>query len=216
MRLIDLAQPVTDGCPHCPVHPPVRSRIIADHPADGWRMEHLDLAIHTGSHVDAPLHKIAGGKAIDDFPLERFVGPAVIADCRDATPGQPLGPAFLAPRLPESLSGRFVLLATGWGDRRASNDLWHHQSPYLAPSGAEWLVENGVPLVGIDHYSIGGSGEDNTACHEILLGHEVLVVEELHFPAEVFTLPQPVTFWAVPVYFPGHSGAFCRPLLQLP
>ena len=40
------------------------------------------MATHTGSHLDAPLHKIAGGKSISDLPLETFVGPARVADLR--------------------------------------------------------------------------------------------------------------------------------------
>lgn len=179
-------------------------------------MEHLDMTSHTGSHVDAPLHKIAGGKSIDAFPLERFAGPALIADCRDTGPGEALDAEYLRCRLPEKIQGLFVLLATGWGNRRAADDDWLYRSPYLSPKGASWLVERGVSLVGIDHYSIGGSGEDNVLCHEILLKNEVLVVEELRFPEEAFLLPQPVEFWALPVNLQGHSGAFCRPILRLP
>ena len=90
MKLLDLSQPLYDGAPNCPAHPPVRSTIIADHPKDGWRVELLTLASHTGSHVDAPYHKLAHGAKLDDIPLERFTGLAVIADFRDARPDQPI------------------------------------------------------------------------------------------------------------------------------
>ncbi len=89
MRLIDLSQPLYDNAPNCPVHPPVSFRRTADHPADGWRMEEIAMATHTGSHLDAPLHKIAGGKSIDALPLETFVGPARIADLRGLTAVRP-------------------------------------------------------------------------------------------------------------------------------
>src|SRR5262249_58125118 len=83
MRFIDLSQPVYDGSPNCPVHPAVRSEILRDHPTHGWRVEVLTLSNHTGSHVDAPLHKIAGGGSPDQIPLEPFAGPAPIArPCR--------------------------------------------------------------------------------------------------------------------------------------
>jgi kynurenine formamidase len=49
--------------------------------------------------------------------------------------------------------------------------------------------------------------------HTVLLGAGVWVVEELHFPAEVFALPQPVRYMGLPVNFRGHTGAFCRPVV---
>ena len=169
----------------------------------------------TGSHVDAPLHKIAGGKSISDLPLDTFVGPARIADLRGVAAGTPLTPALLAPKLAGLARGDIVLLATGWGDRRAKTEEWLHRSPFVDPAGARWLVERGVRGVGIDHYSIGGLGPLNAETHTILLGAGVWVVEELKFPAEVFASPQPVKFWALPLNWPGCSGAFCRPVIEV-
>ena len=216
MKFLDLSQPIYDGCPNCPVHPRVVSKVIAQHATDNWHMEHLSLASHTGSHIDAPLHKIAGGKSISDFPLEAFAGDALLVDVRDAKPDQPIGSAFLSKNLTGTVADKIILLATSWGDRRAANDEWHFHSPYLSPDGAQWLVDNGARAVGIDHYSIGGSRDpDNTRTHEILLGANMWVVEDLHFPEITFTLPQPVKFCALPVNFQGFSGSFCRPVIIL-
>ena len=220
MRIIDLSQPITDNGPNCPGHPPVKVGIVADHPNDGWRLETLAMATHTGSHVDAPFHKMADGKRLGDLPLETFVGPAYIADLRGIEPATPIGPEMLSVSLPGSSEGAdllhdaIILLATGWGELRAKTDLWERQSPYLSPDGAAYLVSRGIRAVGIDHYSIGGSDSDNDATHETLLGANVWIVEELGFPAEVFALPQPVNFWCLPVNFgPDASGAFCRPVI---
>ncbi len=180
-------------------------------------MEQLSLASHTGSHIDAPLHKMAGGRSISDFPIESFVGRALIADLRDAAPDQPIDAALLASRLRGSMEDAIVLLATGWGNRRASNEDWHYHSPYLAPIGAEWIVAGGARAVGIDHYSIGGSRDpDNSRTHEVLLGAGLWVLEELHFPDEIFAAPQPLQLWALPINFAGFSGSFCRPVVALP
>src|SRR5882672_9342586 len=214
MRLIDLSQPLFDGAPNCPVHPPVSFRRTADHATGGWRMEEIAMATHTGSHLDAPLHKIAGGKSISDLPLETFTGPARIADLRGLAADAPITPALLASKLPGLARGDIVLLATGWGDKRAKTDEWLRHSPFVDPAGARWLVAQGVRGVGLDHYSIGGSGPLNAETHTILLGAGVWVVEELKFPAEVFALPQPVKFWALPLNWPGCSGAFCRPVIE--
>ena len=215
MRLIDLSQPVYDDCPNCPVHPPVRSEAIATHAADGWLCEKLTLSNHTGSHVDAPLHKIAGGKSLDDMPLSTWVGSAWIVDLRDSAADRPITGDLLQSKLAHLPPDQIVLLATSWGDRRAKTDEWHHHAPFVHPSGAEWLVSRKARGVGIDHYSIGGSGDFNAVTHTILLGNGVWIVEDLKFPAEVFTLPMPVKFWTLPINLKGHTGAFCRPVIEL-
>ena len=216
MRLIDLSQPLFDQAPNCPVHPPVSFKRTADHASGGWRMEEIAMATHTGSHLDAPLHKIAGGKSISDLPLETFVGPARIADLRGIAAGSPISSGLLESRLKGLAADEIVLLATGWGERREKTDEWLHRSPFVDPDGARWLVERGVRGVGIDHYSIGGGGLLNEETHTILLGAGVWIVEELRFPAEVYALAQPVKFWALPLNWPGCSGAFCRPVIEIP
>jgi arylformamidase len=216
LRLIDLSQPVFDGCPNCPAHPPVRVTAGATHEKDGWRLELLSLASHTGSHVDAPLHKLAGGDSLDQLPLDRFVGEAFVVDLRDAGASMPITADVLARRLRGRVTDRIVLLASGWGERRQRTDEWFYRSPFLSADGAQWLVERRVRGVGIDHYSISGAAEPNNArVHEILLGGGAWIVEELKFPAEVFALPQPVKFWSLPVNFKGFSGAFCRPVIAV-
>jgi kynurenine formamidase len=214
MRLIDLSQPVFDGSPNCPAHPPVKSVLLKDHPDGGWRVEVLTLSSHTGSHVDAPLHKIAGGASLDDIPLDRWVGDAYVADFRGIGPDGRITADMLTRAVSGDVGDRIVLLATGWGELRAKTDEWLRHSPCLSEDGAEWLVKRQARGVGIDHYSIGGCTEPtNERVHTILLGAGVWVVEELRFPAEVFTLPQPVRYMGLPVNLKGHTGAFCRPVL---
>ncbi|PTY03032.1 Kynurenine formamidase [Verrucomicrobia bacterium LW23] len=218
MKLLDLSQPVFDGCPNCPVHPRVQARITASHQRDNWHMEELSLASHTGSHIDAPLHKIAGGKSISDYPLQSFVATAVVADFRNISPDTPIDAKLLDSHIHTSIEDAVVLLATGWGDQRASDDNWHFHSPYLSPDGAAWLVSKKARAVGIDHYSIGGSRDpDNCRTHEIILGAGLWVLEDLRFPEEIFALAasQPLQLWALPINFSGFSGSFCRPVIAL-
>jgi kynurenine formamidase len=216
LRLIDLSQPLYDNAPVCPAHPPVRSEIIKDHPAVGWRVEVLTLASHTGSHLDAPLHKLAGGTAIDALPLDCFTGPAHIADLRGIEPLSRITPERLAAALPDTLEETIVLMATGWGEVRDHTDHWLTQSPKLTPEAAEWLAVKGIRGLGVDHWGIGGWDKENDAAvHTILLSRGIWIVEELHFPPEVYSLPMPQTFMALPINLRGHSGAWCRPVFLL-
>ena len=216
MKLIDLSQPVYYESPNCPTHPPVRCEVLSDHPTEGWRMERLNFSSHTGSHLDAPLHKLSAGPSIDRFDLATFAGPAVIADLRDSEPGRAINAEALEPKLPQSLQGLAVLLATGWGARRAKSDEWLYHSPRLTAEGARWLIDRGVRGIGIDHYSIGGIADpENSETHSTILGAGLWILEELKFPDEVFTLRQPVTLWCLPINLKGHSGAPCRPVIAV-
>lgn len=212
MRLIDLSQPVFDDCPNCPAHPRVRVEIIDSHAARGvetWHMELLTFASHTGSHVDAPLHKIPGGASLDDIPLERWHGRALIVDMRGIAPRTLITAAALAGKLPDAaVRDAFVLIATGWGDKRSKSSEWLHDAPAMAADGAKWLVDREARGVGIDYFSIG-----DASAHAILLSKPVLIVEELHFPPVAFSLKQPFEFQAFPINLRGQSGAPCRPVL---
>lgn len=218
MRFFDLSQPLFDGCPNCPAHPPVRVPVTADHPVDGWRLEEFHMASHSGTHLDAPLHKLAGGAAIDAIPLGSFCGTPRVADLSGVlTPGAVIGPELLAAHLPGDLAGSVVLLNTGWGRRRARTREWLHDSPRLGPDGAAWLADRGVRGVGIDHFSIGGTAEpDNARTHEILLGANVWIVEELRFRDGWREALPGATFLALPLLLPGASGSPCRAVLVLP
>ena len=221
MKLIDLSQPVYHESPNCPGHPAVRCEVVADHPTDGWRMEKLVFASHTGSHLDAPLHKLPSGMSIDRYAIDSFVGTAYVADLRGSEPARPITADVLAEKLPpaiqESLKAAAVLLATGWGAKRAKTDEWLYHSPRLTADGARWLVERGVRGVGIDHFSVAGAAEPETSeVHSALLSAGIWILEELRFPDEVFTLPQPVQLWCLPIHLKGHSGAPCRPVLAAP
>jgi kynurenine formamidase len=136
-------------------------------------------------------------------------------DLRGIEEDSPITAARLERPLTNLKAGDIVLLATGWGERRAKTEEWLRHSPFLGPAGARWLVQRGVRGVGIDHYSIGGSGVLNEETHTILLEAGVWVVEELRFPEEIFSLAGPLKFWALPLNWPGCSGAFCRPVVEI-
>lgn len=225
MRLIDLSQPLYDAVPNCPGHPPVKITNVADHPTAGWRLEMLSLPSHTGSHVDAPFHKLANGSNMDELPLETWVGDAFIADVRGLVADRTaINSEILADCLPweedsehDSVSGKIILIATGYGAIKATEpERWIHRAPFLSPEGAAYLVGRGIKAVGIDHFSIGGTDDHfNVETHEILLGAGIWIVEDLHFPEQVFAISQPIEFWSLPINLRGGSGMFCRPVLAV-
>lgn len=175
------------------------------------------MASHSGTHLDAPLHKIAGGKSIDQFPLESFRGRAVVVDLTDeAHEDLAIGPGLLERSLngASDLDNAIVLLNTGWGLRREATECWLWHAPFLQADGAAWLVQHKVRGVGIDHFSIGGMQEDqNLRTHEVLLGAGVWIVEELCFREGWRAAQEGAVFQALPLSLPGFSGSPCRAVL---
>lgn len=211
-RIIDLSQPFAEGGFNNPAFEDGRIETCMTHEEVGWHAETIITATHTGTHIDAPLHKLKGGKSLDEFPLERFFGEAVAVDLfhkradeeillEDLTSYE----SFLDP-------GVNVLLCTGWAEKKtaATKEEYLYHSPWLGRAAAEYLVEKKVNAVGIDHFSIGGANPDNVEIpHEILLSAEVLIWEGLLLP-RVLLERKPWTVFAFPLMMKGTSGAPAR------
>jgi arylformamidase len=115
----------------------------------------VKMRLHTGSHVDAPEHWIAGGKQIHDLPLELFIGDAVVVDLSFIEPRQPITEQDLEQAVGSDLRpGDRLLLRTGWNDRffALETEVWKQDSPYLTAAALDWCIARRPALVGIDFY----------------------------------------------------------------
>jgi arylformamidase len=74
MEIFDVSVPVRSGMPVYPGDPEVRLERVSESPA----ISRLDFGVHTGTHVDAPLHFIPGGAATEALPLNVLVGPCEV------------------------------------------------------------------------------------------------------------------------------------------
>lgn len=176
MKLIDVSVPIHDAMTVYRGNPPVRIRPAMTLRRNGVNLSELCLGSHTGTHVDAPNHFVQGGKGIDQLDLGRFVGPAWVADLRRVKSGISAVDLEKA-RIPRA-SLRVLL--------RTRNSRWWHPARafrtdfvYLAPDGADWLVDRGVRLVGIDYLSIEGYGVPGAPTHKRLLGAGIPILEGL-------------------------------------
>ncbi|GAA1274002.1 cyclase family protein [Pseudonocardia aurantiaca] len=182
MSLVDLSHQIWPGMPKIPILPEVERHQITSI-ADGAPMDisAITLALHVGTHVDAPSHVVAGGKSIDQIPVERFEGTAVVAEV-DRKPGEEITVDDVLAGGPAPQRGEFLLIATGWSEKFTSPDYADH--PSLSPELAAWAVQRGIPFVGVDMITPDlpvhrrGKGFDFPV-HRTLLGAEVLIAENL-------------------------------------
>lgn len=79
MKIIDLSETLQHGMDVYPGDPEVSIALVHHYDAQGWLLRNLQMGSHTGTHVDAFSHMDAQGASLDEMPLERFCGLAVIS-----------------------------------------------------------------------------------------------------------------------------------------
>jgi arylformamidase len=88
--MIDVTVPIRAGMPVYPGDPSVRTELAqAIARGDAYNVTRLDFGLHTGTHVDAPVHALDGGAAIETLPLDALVGPAEVVEFPGDLPDAP-------------------------------------------------------------------------------------------------------------------------------
>lgn len=160
----------------------------------------LELGVHSGTHVDAPSHFIDGAAGTESLPLAALVGPAAVVDATGID-GDIDEDALASLDLPAA--DRLLLKTT-------NSALWEepsftHDFIRLNGSGARYLIERGVRLIGIDYLSIGD--ED---AHRELLGAGVVPLEGLDLRG---VDPGAYQLVCLPLKLEGSDGAPARAIL---
>jgi len=171
MRIIDVTRPMFAGMPVWPGDPPCRCGWSARLPEDGVNVAELSFGVHTGTHVDGPLHVLEDGAPIGDLPLGAFIGPAHVLDVGASIE---IGAEWLASNLPAGCE-RLLLRTCVWTDPGVFPTSW----PVLTPDAARLLVERGVRLVGTDAPSPDSPDSVDLPVHRILLDAGVPIIENL-------------------------------------
>ena len=209
IKIWDISLPVTHELPVWPSDPPVvLERYKAISKGNRSNVSRLTCGVHTGTHMDAPIHFIEGGAAIEDLPLEVLVGPAVVAEILDV---DTITPDCLEALALPSDTTRLLF-------KTSNSQLWadpHHKfyTDYVAltPQAAEWIVQKGICLVGVDYLSVQRFDDPEPLTHRTLLEAGVVVVEGLNL-REVTPGRYPQLI-CLPINLVGSDGAPARAVL---
>ena len=206
---IDVTVTIRDGMVHWPDNAPIvieREQAIArGAPAN---VSKLSLGVHTGTHVDAPVHFEPGAPGADQIPLAALMGPArviAIMNRKEVTVEE-----LSAARVK---AGERILLKT-----RNSPAAWK-QSPkfvedavHLTTDAARWLASREVMTVGIDYLSVGGYRAGNgDEVHRALIAAGVWIIEGL----DLTKAPAgPCELICMPIKLAGSDGAPARAIVR--
>lgn len=183
-KYIDLTFPIHEGMTTFPVHwhPFVEITILGRHGIENRETRKILLGTHTGTHMDAPRHFITDGATVDQVPLDVLIGPALVLDFSHARPFQEITKDEVAAALGASRPER-VILRYDWSDHWGTG-IYYSDHPFLAEDAARFLVDQGVRLIAMDtpmpdNPKNGKGTANDSPCHKITLGKDVILVEYL-------------------------------------
>ncbi len=202
MEILDITVPLRDGMFVYAGNPEVhlqRTASIASGAASN--LSRLELGVHSGTHVDAPVHFLAGGAGAEAIPIDALMGPAHVVDAQSVA-GTLDEEALRGLDVPDGTER--VLFKTR-NSRLWELDHFTRDFVRLSGSGARYLIDRGVRVIGIDYLSIGDAD-----AHKALLGAGVVPLEGLDLRK---VAPGPYRLVCLPLSIVGSDGAPARALL---
>jgi len=178
-NIIDLSNTIYSGSPGYPGLPEVQINRLFSAGKDGFTLTELKLHTHVGTHMDAPLHFEENGKTLDKIPLQNLVGEAALVNLTYKKEKEGITVKDLEQHGKHIKQGDMVVLNTGWYKKRAPNDTWQKDYPYITGEAARWLVAKKIRGVGVDTVAVDMFGSPDFIAHHTLFRSDVYVVEEL-------------------------------------
>jgi len=204
---IDVSVTVRHGMPHWPDNPPiVLERAMDISRGDVCNVSHLAMGVHTGTHMDGPVHFVHGAPGLDTMPLTATMGEARVIEIDDP---HEITVDELRPH--ELHAGERVLFRTLNSPRCWRADTFVEDFVYISEGAAEHLAEVGVQTVGVDYLSVGGWFADGEAIHRTLLGARIWLIEGLDLSAVPAGRYEMI---CLPVKLHESDGAPARALLR--
>src|ERR1044071_7323606 len=171
-RFVDLSVTV-DSSTMSPPSTNMRLEVTPHNRGPGfWQVSSVHQSLHTGAHIDSPLHVFQDGITTAEIALDQVMGEALVVDLTR-------GGADDVKR------GDIVLLRTDWTDKMYGRwPDYFTQSPYCPPETAEWLVAKGAKNIGFDFFEeycarLPDFSSEDFPMHRVILGAGIVIMEGL-------------------------------------
>jgi len=219
-RLIDLSVGVNANT----LSPPstnIRVEITPHRRGPGfWQVSSVNQGLHTGAHIDSPLHVFKDGITTAEISLEQVIGEAVTIDLSFVGANHRITVDDLKRGGADKVKkGEIVLLRTDWTDKMYGKwPEYFTQSPFFPPESAEWLVAKGPKSIGFDFFEeycarLPDFTSEDFPMHRVILGAGIVIMEGL---TNLGALPRRrVPFYAPFYKIEGTEGAPARFFVQV-
>src|SRR6267143_827903 len=214
-RFVDLSVTV-DSSTMSPPSTNMRLEVTPHNRGPGfWQVSSGHQSLHTGAHIDSPLHVFKNGITTAEITLDQVMGEALVVDLSAVGANHAITIDDLKKAGAGDVQrGDIVLLRTDWTDKMYGTwPDYFTQSPYFPPETAQWLVERGPKNIGFDFFEeycarLPDFGSEDFAMHRVILGAGVVIMEGL---TNLGALPRRRVDFAAPFYkIAGTEGAPAR------
>ena len=180
-----------------------------------WQVSSVSQGLHTGAHIDSPLHVFKDGITTAEISLDQVIGEAVSIDLSFVGANHKITIDDLkrggADKVKKS---DIVLLRTDWTDKMYGKwPDYFTQSPFFPPESAEWLVAKDPKSIGFDFFEeycarLPDFTSEDFPMHRVILGAGIVIMEGI---TNLGALPrQRVPFYAPFYKIEGTEGAPAR------
>jgi arylformamidase len=205
-RIYDISVPIRTGGLVYPGNPEIEVSLQqAVAKGAGANVSFVRFGSHTGTHADAARHFFDDGQSVDKIPLERLIGPALLIAFSDDVRA-----VSAADLQQHDLSGHTRVLIRTRNSALLSQDQFVKDYTYLAPDGAQYLVDKGIELVGVDYLSIEQFHSGHHKTHRTLLEKSVVILEGLDLSVPAAGVYELI---CLPLRIEGCDGAPARAVL---
>lgn len=170
MKYIDLSHEIKNEMPIYPGDVEVNLEQVNKYEEDGYNGYSLFTGMHAGTHIDAPKHILQTDKYISDYPIERFVGNAILLDVRGESIIEVKDEYYRSIK-----ENDIVLLFTGH-DKIYGTENYYTDHPVVSEELADLLVKKKIKILGIDAPS---PDKNPYNVHKKLLENDIFVLENL-------------------------------------
>ena len=205
MKVIDLTHIISAGMPVYPGTEGPRISQATTIEAEGFAEKLITMYSHTGTHMDAPGHIVAGAKTLDQFEAGHFMGLAHLVDVSASRNGT-IGLDVIEANAAAICGKAFVIFRSGWS-ALWGNEAYYRDFPVLSEAAALRLCDFNLRGIGLDMISVDRVDTEDFPIHHVLFNRGLVVVENL---ANLELLPPTFIFSAMPLRMPSSDGSPVR------
>ena len=205
-NLIDISVQISPKIPIWPETTTPKIRVIKNVEKDGVNVSSISMNVHTGTHIDSPLHFVKNGKTIEKLNIEALTGRCLVVNLEGV---QLITKEIIKRKIDNKIVNK-LLFKTDNSKLWSRTDEFYKDYVGLSECAAKWVVEKGIELVGIDYLSIQAFKQPDKV-HITLLENEVIILEGLNLENVV---EGEYILYAFPINIQNVEGAPVRAVLK--